>query len=338
MKYQKIKIDHPGGPENLKLVEEEIPEVLGNHVLVKIQAAGIAYADVLMREGIYPNMPKFPITPGYDIVGTIEQIGEKVTMLKKGQRVAALTGTGGYAEYILLPENELVPVPNDLDAAEAVALVLNYVTAYQMLHRAASLQTGDSILIHGAAGGVGTAFLQLGKLMGLKIYGTASSRKHSLIESLGGIPIDYKNDDVEKKMRSLVPNGLAAVFDGTGEWLYPSYRLLKPNGLLIVYGASSMLDKGRKSLLKTMFTYLRFSIFLKNLLPGKKKIVFYTITKYKKEHPEWFRQDLVELFNLLKQGKIKPVIAMKKALAETAECHELLNDAAVSGKMVIMPI
>lgn len=335
MKYKKIIAHHPGGPEVLQLVAEDLPQAKGKNVRIKIQASGVAFADVLIREGVYPGRPKFPLTPGYDIVGIAESVGGEVQNIKAGQRVAALTIVGGYAEYILLPESELVIVPNELDAAEAVSLVLNYVTAYQMLHREVPLKQGDAIVIHGAAGGVGSALLQLGRLMGLKMYGTASKGKHELIKSLGAYPIDYKNEEVEKIIHSAEPKGLAAAYDATGEWLAASYRLLRKNGALVVFGASSMLEKGRKSILKTIATYFRFSIFLKKFLPGKKKISFYTVTKYKKLHPEWFKEDLLKLFSMLARHEIKPVIAYRKTLEEAANCHELLNNAAITGKIVI---
>ena len=335
MKYCKMIANHSGGTEVLQLVEEDLPEAFGKMVRIKIRAAGVAFADVLIREGVYPGMPNFPLTPGYDIVGIVDSIGDEVQAFRVGQIVAALTITGGYAEYILLPESELVLVPNGLDAAEAVSLVLNYVTAYQMLNREAKLQSGDSILIHGAAGGVGTAMLQLGKLMGLKMFGTASKGKHELVNSLGGIPIDYKSPDVEKQIRELVPDGFAAAYDATGEWLATSFRLLRPNGLLIVFGASSLLEKGRKSFLKKIATYFRFSIFLRNFLPTQKRISFYTITNYKKLHPEWFKNDLQKLYEMLSKKEIKPVIAKRKPLTEAAYFHELLNHSAVTGKLVL---
>jgi len=337
MKYKKIIINKPGGSQDLQMTEDEITTVKDNMVLIKISAAGVAFADVLMREGVYPGMPEFPINPGYDIIGNVVSIGENVKSIKTGQTVAALTKTGGYAEYIMLPESELVPVPDGLDESEAVSLVLNYVTAWQMLHRAVTLKKNDSVLIHGAAGGVGTAFLQIGRLMGLKIYGTASAGKHDLVKSLGGIPIDYNNENVYKFLNESEPDGIAAAFDGTGEWVYPSYKALRSDGSLVVFGASSMLNRGRKSLWRTIRVYLRFSIFLKNMFPGKKKIFFYTITDYMKKHPEWFNQDLRELFDLLKNEKIKPVIAMRKPLSEAAHCHELLNSSSITGKIVLLP-
>ena len=198
MKYKHIMIPRFGGPENLLLLEDELLEPRANEVRVKVLAAGVSFADILLREGVHPeswNLGKTPFTPGWDIVGVVDKLGDKVSKWQSGQMVAALPIIGGYAEYISLPSNELVPVPAGLDPAEAVSLVLNYTTAYQMLHRCAHIKPGEIILINGgAAGGVGTALLQLGKLVNLKkMYGTASYGKHDIVFSLGGIPIDYKS-------------------------------------------------------------------------------------------------------------------------------------------------
>jgi NADPH2:quinone reductase len=183
-----------GGPEVLKCVEEHLPKPGAGEVRVKILAAGIAFADVLMRRGLYPGTPKFPFTPGYDLVGNIDALGDAVSQFVIGQRVAALTMIGGYSRYTVVPAGRLVPVPDGLDPAEAVSLVLNYVTAYQMLHRVAKLREGQRVLIHAAAGGVGTAALQLGRLAGLEMFGTASKAKHQLVASLGATPIDYRSE------------------------------------------------------------------------------------------------------------------------------------------------
>jgi len=337
MKYKRITMERPGGPDVLKLREEELPEPIGNEVRIKVQAAGVGFADVLVRTGIYPGMPPFPVTPGYDIVGSVDAIGGDVRSVQIGQTVAALTVTGGYTEAIILPESEAVAVPDGLDAAEAVSLVLNYVTAYQMLHHVAKLKQGDPVLIHGAAGGVGTALLQLGRLAGLRMYGTASKQKHDIVTSHGGIAIDYRSENVERRIRDLEPDGIAAAFDATGEWLSTSYRLLRDDGSLVVYGASSMLERGRVALLNRLRTYLRFSIFFRNLLPGKKRISFYSIATHKKKHPDRFTNDLSRLFELLKERKIEPLIAMRKPLDEAPLCHELLNNSAIAGKMVLLP-
>src|SRR5262249_27814848 len=139
---------------------------------VRVLAAGVALPDVMAREGIHPETPPVPFTPGWDLVGTVDRLGAGVTAFQTGQTVAAMPIHGAYAELVCLPERELVPVPPGLDPGEAVSLLLNYITAYQMLHRSAKVKSGERVLIHGAAGGVGTALLQLGRLAGLEMYGT----------------------------------------------------------------------------------------------------------------------------------------------------------------------
>ena len=168
MKYQKVLIEKHGGPEVLRVVDGEVPEPSRDQVCVRVRAAGISYADLLMREGLHPEgwFRGLPLTPGWDVLGVIDRIGEDVTTLQPGQLVAALPIVGGNAEYLCLPEDEWVPVPAGLDAAEALALVFNYVTAYQMLHRSARVKTGERVLIHSAAGGIGSALLQAGPVDG----------------------------------------------------------------------------------------------------------------------------------------------------------------------------
>src|SRR5499426_3609080 len=176
MKHTRIIVTHYGGPDELRVVEEECPEPKPDEVRVRVLAAGVSLPDVMMREGIHPETPPLPFTPGWDLVGVVDRRGDGVTGTEPGQSVAALPISGAYAEFVCLPERELVPVPAGLDAAEAVSLVLNYVTAYQMMHRSAKVRPGQRVLIHGAAGGVGSALLQLGRLAGLEMYGTCSSR------------------------------------------------------------------------------------------------------------------------------------------------------------------
>src|SRR5262249_41642987 len=162
---------------------------------MKVLAAGVSLPDVMARQGIHPETPPVPFTPGWDLVGVVDQLGAGVSGIEAGQIVTAMPIKGAYAEFICLPQRELIPVPSGLDAAEAVSLVLNYITAYQMMHRSAKARPGQRALIHGASGGVGTALLQLGRLAGLEMYGTCSSRGASAVVELGGIPIDYKNQD-----------------------------------------------------------------------------------------------------------------------------------------------
>src|SRR5215471_17282046 len=174
MRHTRIIVTHYGGPDALRVVEEERPEPKKGEVRVRVLAAGVSLPDLLMREGVHPETPPLPFTPGWDLIGIVDRLGDGVSGIELGRIVGALPINGAYAEFVCLPQRELVPVPSGLDAAEAVSLILNYVTAYQMLHRSAKVKPGQRVLIHGAAGGVGSALLQLGRLAGLEMYGTCS--------------------------------------------------------------------------------------------------------------------------------------------------------------------
>lgn len=335
MQYRHVVIARHGGSDVLQMVMNERPEPQVGEVGVRVLAAGVAFTDVLIREGLYPGLPKVPFTPGYEIVGIIDQMGPEVDGLKRGERVAALTVVGGYSEYICLPADECVQVPTGVDAAEAVGLVLQYVTAYQLLHRMARVQLGDRILIHGAAGGVGTAFLELGHLAGLKMYGTDAATKHDLIANLGATPIDDQREDFQQQIRRLVPDGIDVVFDAIGgRHLLASYQTLRPGGQLVCYGFSSALSSQRGRTLKVgssmgLLTLLKF-------WPDGRRAVFYSIADLKKRQPDWFREDLTSLLDLLADGSIKPVIADRLPLADAAVAHELLDRAEVRGQLVLL--
>ena len=321
-----------GGPEVLKYVEEDLPAPGRGEVRVKVLAAGIAFADVLMRRGLYPGTPQPPFTPGYDLVGEIDALGEGVTQFALGQRVGALTVRGAYSRFAIVPAELLVGVPDGLDPAEAVCLILNYVTAYQMLHRIAKLSAGQRILIHGAGGGVGTALLQLGALHGLTMYGTASTSKQDAIALAGGIPIDYTSEDFSRRVRQLSPEGVHAVFDpvgGTNWWR--SYRLLRRGGALVCYGMSTAIEHGK---IAGAGSFLLMGI-LKSI-PDGRRCVWYSVATSRNDRPDWFRADLKSLFDLLSQRKIQPVIALRLPLREAAQANELIEHAKVTGKIVLL--
>jgi NADPH2:quinone reductase len=203
----------------------------------------------MMREGIHPETPPLPFLPGWDLVGAVDRLGDGVSGIEPGQMVAAMPISGAYAEFVCLPQRELVPVPSGLDAAEAVSLVLNYVTAYQMLHRSARVRPGQRVLIHGAAGGVGSALLQLGRLAGLEMYGTCSSRGASAVADLGAIPIDYQHQDFVQEMHHLTPEGADVVFDGIGgPHIWRSREALRPGGRVVAYGLTASLCSGPLSI------------------------------------------------------------------------------------------
>ena len=343
MNSKRVIISKFGGTENLRLIEEEIPEPRADEVRVKILTAGVSLADVLMREGVHPEslFRRTPFSPGWDIVGAVDKLGDKVSSTNIwtiGDTVAALPVIGGYAQYLCLPASQLVSVPTGLDPVEAVSIVLNYTTAYQMLHRSARLRFGERILVHGAAGGVGTALLQLGKLAGLDIYGTCSHSKNKLVSELGGKPIDYKSVDFVQEVLRLTGDGVDAVFDGIGtKSLLRSYETLRKGGRLVGYGFGSITKVRRRRTYQIISNILNWlNVLALSLLPYRKKVIPYSIQTLKRRRPDWFHEDLRVLLDLLKQGKIKPIIAGRMPLNEAAKAHRLLEKGSVTGKIVLI--
>jgi NADPH:quinone reductase-like Zn-dependent oxidoreductase len=344
MRQTRIIVTHYGGPDALRVVEEECPEPKDGEVRVRVLAAGVSLPDLMMREGVHPETPRLPFTPGWDLIGVVDRLGGGVSGIEPGQIVAALPISGAYAEFVCLPQRELVPVPSEVDAGEAVSLVLNYVTAYQMLHRSARVRAGQRVLIHGAAGGVGSALLQLGRLAGLEMYGTCSSQMASAVSELGGTPIDYRQQDFVKEIHCLTSEGADVVFDGIGgTHIWRSRKALCPGGRVVAYGLTSLLRGGRlasgRSGHRHRFRAIAiFGLYIAGgwLLPGRKRVIPYSIQWLKRLRPAWFRQDLIALFDLLQQQKIKPLIAKRFPLAEARQAHELLGNGGVTGKIVLV--
>lgn len=348
MKHTRIIVTHYGGPEALQVVEEECPEPGRGEVRVKVLAAGVALPDLMAREGVHPETPKVPFTPGWDLVGEVDKLGEDVTGIRPGQIVAALPIHGAYAQFICLPQRELIPVPPGLDPAEAVCLPLNYITAYQMLRRSAHVTAGQSVLIHGASGGVGTALLQLGRLDSLEMYGTCSSRNASVVSDLGGVPIDYQNQDFVAEILRLTGAGEGAgvhvVFDSIGgKHIWRSRKALCPGGRVVAYGLTGSLSggrlaSGRAGRRNRLHGIPIFALYIAGgwLLPGRKRVVPYSIQTLKRLRPAWFREDMLALLVLLKQQKIKPLVSHRFPLAQAREAHELLGKGGITGKIVLV--
>ena len=344
MKHTRVIVTHYGGPEALRVVEEERPEPKAGEVRVRVLAAGVSLPDVMAREGIHPETPRVPFTPGWDFVGVVDGLGDGVSGIEPGQVVAAMPIHGAWAEFVCLPHQELAPVPSGLDPAEAVSLVLNCVTAYQMLHRSAGVKPGQRALIHGAAGGVGTALLQLGRLAGLEMYGTCSSRGASTVTDLGGTPIDYQHQDFVQEIRRLTGEGVDVVFDGIGgRHIWRSRRALRRGGRVVAYGLTASLSGGRSASGRSggRQRFRRIAVFGWYiaggwLAPGRKRVVPYSIQTLKRLRPALFRQDLTTLLDLLRQQEIKPLVAQRFPLGEARQAQELLGKGGVTGKIVLV--
>jgi NADPH2:quinone reductase len=344
MRHTRIVVTHYGGPDALRLVEEECPEPQAGEVRVRVLAAGVSLPDIMAREGTHPETPPVPFTPGWDLVGVVDRLGERVSGIQLGQRVAAMPIHGAYAEFLCLPQGELVPLPPGLDDAEAVSVVLNYITAYQMMHRCVHAKPGQRALIHGASGGVGTALLQLGRLAGLEMYGTCSSGGSQAVTDLGGVPIDYRNQDFVKEVRRLTSDGVDVVFDPIGgSHLWHSRKALRPGGSVVGYGlVTSLRGEGlvsrRPGRRQRFRGTLIFALAIAGswILPGRKRVVPYSIQTLKRLKPAWFREDLILLLDLLQQRKIKPLIAQRLPLAEARQAQEILGKGGVIGKIVLV--
>ncbi len=344
MRHTRVVVTHYGGPDALRVVEEECPEPKHGEVRVRVLAAGVSLPDIMAREGVHPETPPVPFTPGWDLVGVVDRLGGGVSGIEAGQTVAALPIHGAYAELVCLPQHELVPVPSGVDAAEAVSLVLNYITAYQMLHHSVTVRPGQRALIHGAAGGVGTALLQLGRLAGLEMYGTCSSRSAAAVSNLGAIPIDYQDQDFLKEIHRLTGEGVDVVFDPIGgTHLWDSRKALRRGGTGVGYGLRSSLRgeglaSGRPGRRQRFRGSALFGLYIAGgwLLPGRKRVVPYSIQTLKRLRPALFRQDLISLFDLLQQQKIKPLVARRFPLAEARQAQELLANGGVTGKIVLV--
>src|SRR5262245_31495332 len=213
---KRVVVDQYGGPEVLRVVEDEIPQPGPGEVRVRVLAAGVSYTDAMLRAGTYLGVPKPPFTPGYELVGVVEKPGPGCSRLHVGDRIGALTVWGADAERVCVIEENAVEVAKDLDPAEVLSLVFTYMTAYQLLHRTARVRRGETVLVHGAAGRVGTAVLELGAVAGLGMYGTCFARDRAAVERLGAVAIDAGQDDFLARVRELPAKGVDVVLDGLG--------------------------------------------------------------------------------------------------------------------------
>jgi NADPH:quinone reductase-like Zn-dependent oxidoreductase len=326
-----------GGPGVLRLVEEPLPQPQPGEVRVKVQAAGVSAFDLMVRSRFFPGFPRLPFTPGVDIVGVVDEVGHGVDAVEPGTTVAAMTSLtgGGYTEFLCMPATDLVPVQEGVDPAQAVCVVANYITANLAMHRTARVESGDRILVHGAAGGVGSALVELGRLAGLEMYGTASKHNHILVSGLGATPIDYRNEDFVARIRTLTGDGVDVVFDpiGGARQLWRSYRSLRKGGRLVWFGVAAVSRTGLRVIPLSLLT--RFA--LKLIPDGKTAPLMQDAAKVGRTDKDWYRNTLTELLDYLAAGKIRPVVAERIPLAEAPRAHELLERGGHAGKVVLLP-
>jgi NADPH2:quinone reductase len=336
---KRVIVDRFGGPEVVKVVEDTDPRPGRTEARVRVLAAGVSFTDAQLRAGTYLGGPKPPFTPGYEMVGVVEELGSGCSRLRVGDRIGALTVWGSDAERVCVPESFAVPVPDDLDPAEIVSLLFPYMTAYQLLHRSAKARRGETVLVHGAAGRVGTALLELGAQAGLRLIGTASARDLPAVRRLGAIAIDYRNEDFLDRVRHLTAGGVDVALDPIGGGVsLRSFRALRPGGRLVVYGRHATLANGHKSWPAVIAWWASTAaVALRAWLSPSRSVMAYRIQKLRLRHPEWFREDLHVLLELLRRGTIHPVVAERLPFSDARRAHELLERTAALGKLVLVP-
>jgi NADPH:quinone reductase len=322
-----------GDPDGIEVVDAPLPTADRGEMRVRVLASSVQYTDALIRRHLYPQTAarRPPFVLGYDVVGEIDQLGDGVRGFQVGDRVVDLTVVGSNAAYRTLRADRLTRVPASLDAAEVATLILSWTTAYRLLHRAARVQRGQRVLVHGAAGAVGQALLALGRLAGLELWGTARAEHAALIRGLGATPLDYQRED----FTPVLPGGFDVVFDGIGEDGYRrSFAALKRGGLLCAYGYSAGVQAQRRML--TMLMWIA-RLYLWRWLPGGKRARFYSINVMRARHPAWFREDLERLLGLLASRAIRPRVAERISFDEVAEAHRRLEVGGLEGKLVLCP-
>ncbi|MFI0960376.1 medium chain dehydrogenase/reductase family protein [Streptomyces sp. NPDC021080] len=327
-------------PEGLEIRHGDLPVAGPGQVVVRMEATGVSFAEQQMRRGRYYDQPPFPFVPGYDLVGTVLTTGRGVDPGLAGTRVAALVKVGGWASHVRVDAADVVPVPDGVGAAEAETVVVNGITAWQMLHRKAHVRPGQTVLVHGANGGVGSVLVQLARAAGAEVIGTASARHHDTLREQGVVPVDYRAEDVATRVRELAPGGVDAVFDHVGgRSAVDSWRLLAPGGTLVSYGsASTRDDTGSKQwpVLK-----LLGRVWLWNALPNGRHAYFFNIWAGRALSRTRFRArlhtDLTQVFAALQRGDVTARIAARLPLTEAAEALRLAESGTVAGKVVLNP-
>ncbi len=321
-----IRIHELGGPEVMHLEEIELPTPKEGEVLIKVVAAGVNYPDVQQRQGMYMTRTRTPLTLGFDVAGTVAALGPGVSSPVVGTRVAALVENGGYAEYALAPAGSVIPLPDNLDFTQAAAFPLQGMTAYQILRESGHLQPGESVLVHAAAGGVGTLAVQLAKLMGAgTVLGTASNAdKLELVRRLGAdVAINYTEDNwVEQVKQATSGKGVDIVLEMVGGSIgEQSLKCLAPFGRMVVYGAASG---------KTV-QFLGLQLMYKNLA-----VIGYWLTPWQQQRPERTRAAAQELMGFLASGKLHIIVSRTFPLAEAAEAHQVMANRQTTGKVVLL--
>ena len=338
MNATEIVLPGIGEPETLQVRTRTLPEPEAGQVVVRVAATGVSFAEQQMRRGKYYDQPPFPFVPGYDLVGVVERSGAGGPAV--GQPVAALTKTGGWADRVVLEAADVVPLPAEVDPVAAETVVVNGVTAWRMLHRAAKVRPGQTIVVLGAAGGVGSTLVQLARHSGIRVIGTAGPGQQERLRDLGAIPVDYRDEDVPARVRELAPDGVAAVFDHVGgPGIDDSWRMLAKGGTLVSYGTASTRDVPGNPRVPVLKLLAKLTAW--NLMPNGRRATFFNLWADRRLRPARYRaelrQDLTAVLRLLADGAIAAQVARTFALTDAAAALRFAEAGGITGKVVLVP-
>ena len=326
-------------PEGLDVRRVPVPRPGPGQVLLRVEASGVSFAEQQMRRGKYYDQPAFPFVPGYDVVGTVEQVGQGVDPAAGGHRYAALVKTGGWATHLVVEADVLVAVPAGVGPAEAETLVVNGITAWQMLHRRAQVRPGSTVLVLGANGGVGTTLVQLACEAGARVIASAAPRHHRALQALGADVVASRTPDHAARVRALAPDGVDAVFDPIGgPGAVQSWQLLRRGGSLVCYGTASTRDVVGSSRTPVLALFARLTVW--NSLPNGRSATFYNIwagARRRDRFTRRLRDDLGEVLARLADGRLRPQIAAELPLERVADAVRLAESGTVIGKVVLRP-
>jgi NADPH:quinone reductase-like Zn-dependent oxidoreductase len=333
-----MRIPHKGPAAVLTKVERQLHPPNPGEVRVAMEAIGVAYVDIVVRQGIVRDQ-RPPITPGNDFVGRIAAIGDNVSGYSIGQRVVGVTTGGCYVTERNIDARWIVPAPETADPIKLVAAALNGVTAWQMFHRLAKADPQEWILVHGAAGGVGTLLLELARLSNVRAIGTASLGKAQIVTSRGAVHIDYRADKLVERVRRTSDGGVVAAFDhiGGGHVKKVSLAALRPGGICVVYGFYNMTRDGRLRAVALADIAINSLLSSVRLFESSQGVVAYHAPDWKEHRLNAYRQDLRSIVGLVADGTLSPLIGATFPLADAAAAHRALETRSVAGKIVLIP-
>jgi NADPH:quinone reductase-like Zn-dependent oxidoreductase len=336
-----IWITRYGGPEVLEVRDTPDPEPRRGEIRIRTRAVGLNFAEVSARQGLYPDAPKPPCVVGYEGAGVIDAVGEGVTRWKPGQRVVYLSRFGGHSDTVVVPTDQAFAMPDDMSFEEGAALPVNYLTAYHMLFIVRRIKTGDRLLVHMAAGGVGTAVLQLCKTVpGVVTIGTASAKKHDYVRSHGCTHvIDYHTTDYVSEVRRLTNGkGVDAVFDALGgpDWK-KGYSLLAPGGILVAFGLANATGAGKRNLLRAASQVLQQPLYHCMRLMDENRGVAGVNMGHLWGHVDLLNSEAEALVQLYRERRIKPHVSAIYPFTRAGEAHGELEHGRNVGKVVLVP-